>query len=157
MLLLGVKVFQGFLGERDDVHGLGLCGLHLTFNHVEALNVLRLPLRGGEDEVLQLLGLLREQGEVGSLLGRHVLRTLRSDDADSLAGAGHEVDVMYRIGDEKLNFLLSRGRELIRLQLKNTPDLLGVRAAGNAAGVRRGLLFAVDFQVGLQVVQASEL
>jgi len=64
---------------------------------------------------------------------------------------------MYRIGDEKLNFLLSRGRELIRLQLKNTPDLLGVRAAGNAAGVRRGLLFAVDFQVGLQVVQASEL
>lgn len=127
---LGMQMLQGFLGERDYVHRLGLRGLQRALDHAEALHVLRGLLRGGQKEVLQRLRWLREQGQVGSLLRRQVRRALRGDDADSLAGARHEVDVVYRIGDEKLDFLLSGGRELIRLQLENIPDLLGVRTAG---------------------------
>lgn len=156
MLLLGVQMFQGFLGEGDHVHGLGLRGLHLALHHAKALNVLCLRLRGREDEVLQFRR-LREQREVGGLVCARVLGTLRRDDAESLARAGHEVDVMYGVGDKKLNFLLSGCRELVGLQLENIPDLLSITTAGNATSVCRRFLFAVDSQVHLQVVQASEL
>ena len=151
MLLVGVEMLQRFLGKCDDMHWLSLGGLHLASNHTEALNVLCLLLLSGKDQALQLLRLLCEQGDVGSRVCGHALGALGSHDADPLAGTWHEVNVMHRVGDKKLNLLLSRRGELVWLQLKNVPALVHITAR-NTAGVCRVLLFAVDFQVCLQIV-----
>lgn len=119
--------------------------------------MLRSLLLSRQDQTPQLLRLRREQGEAGRGGRGHARGALCGDDADSLAGTRHETDVVDGTGHEQLDLLLPGRGQLVRLQLKNVPDLVSAAAAGSAAGVCRVLLFAVDLQVGLQVVQAGEL
>lgn len=127
-------MLQRLLGKGDDMHWLGLRGLHLAANHTQALDVLCRLLLSCKDQAVELLGLLCEQGDVGGRVCGPVLGAFSSDNADALAGRWHEADVMHRVGYEKLNLLLARGRQLVWLQLENAPDFISI-AAGNTAGV----------------------
>lgn len=70
---------------------------------------------------------------------------------------GHKVDVMHRVRNQQLNFLPSRGGELILLQLQDVPHFWIRVGARGSAGFLKMLLLAVNFQMGLQVVQSSKL